>query len=194
MHLMSVSQYAKHAGMSRQALYNWESKQGFPARVNGKIDQAACDEYLRQYRDSHDPRTLNAKVTSGRGQGKARSGMESVQMSVAAIRQRLADCAGQAAGMDEDERIRLATKCVGLFLSEGPYNPPVTFGGYRLATVETPEWEVGHIIAGGAFGLSASDALYDCRDYTLTLMDDETESSALREVIPDLLYTLSYDN
>ena len=77
-------------------------------------------------------------------------------MSVAAIRQHLADCAGQAAGMDE--------------------------------------WEVGHIIAGGAFGLSASDTLYDCRDYTLTLMEDEIESSALREVVPALFYALSEDN
>lgn len=39
MNLMSISQYARHAGMSRQALYNWEAKQGFPARVDGKIDQ-----------------------------------------------------------------------------------------------------------------------------------------------------------
>ena len=37
MSLMSVSQYAKHAGMSRQALYNWESHEGFPARIDGKI-------------------------------------------------------------------------------------------------------------------------------------------------------------
>ncbi len=37
--LMSVSQYAEHSGMSRRSFYNWESKQGFPARVDGKIDQ-----------------------------------------------------------------------------------------------------------------------------------------------------------
>jgi len=67
MSFMSVSQYAKHAGMSRQALYTWEAKQGFPARVNGKIDQAACDAYLRQFRDSHDPRMKNAvgKLNTG---------------------------------------------------------------------------------------------------------------------------------
>jgi hypothetical protein len=40
---MSVSQYAEHSGMSRRSFYNWESKQGFPARVDGKIDQEACD-------------------------------------------------------------------------------------------------------------------------------------------------------
>lgn len=57
MGLMSVSQYAKHAGMSRQALYSWEAKQGFPARVEGKIDQVASDAYLARYRDSHDLRT-----------------------------------------------------------------------------------------------------------------------------------------
>ncbi|PSR44039.1 hypothetical protein C8256_25345 [Kluyvera genomosp. 2] len=59
MSLMSVSQYAKHAGLSRQALYNWEAKQGFPARVDGKIDQLACDAYLARYRSSSDPRTKN---------------------------------------------------------------------------------------------------------------------------------------
>ncbi len=63
MNLMSVSQYAKHSGMSRQALYNWEAKQGFPARVDGKIDQEACDKYLSRYRDSHDPRIKNNAST-----------------------------------------------------------------------------------------------------------------------------------
>ena len=62
MSLMSVSQYAKHAGMSRQALYNWESHEGFPARVDGKIDQEACDTYLARYRSASDPRTKNARV------------------------------------------------------------------------------------------------------------------------------------
>jgi hypothetical protein len=61
--LMSVSQYAEHSGMSRRSFYNWESKQGFPARVDGKIDQEACDAYLARYRDSHDRalRTRKAK-------------------------------------------------------------------------------------------------------------------------------------
>ena len=40
--------------------------------------------------------------------------------------------------MDPDERAQLAAKAVELFVSEGPYNPPVTFGGYRLAVVEKP--------------------------------------------------------
>ncbi|HIE4215496.1 TPA: hypothetical protein ACXM5D_000999 [Proteus mirabilis] len=128
---MSISQYARHAGMSRQALYNWEAKQGFPARVDGKINQTACDQYLSRYRDSRDPRIKN--------------------------------------------------------------NTPVTFGGYRLAIVKTPEWETGQIVAGGAFGLSADEVIFECRDYTLTLMDDETEDTALRDVVPSLLYVLADD-
>jgi hypothetical protein len=51
--------------MSRRSFYNWESNEGFPARVDGKIDQEACDAYLARYRDSHDPRTKNAKSKSG---------------------------------------------------------------------------------------------------------------------------------
>ncbi|MDM9306728.1 hypothetical protein ACIAGE_30455, partial [Klebsiella quasipneumoniae subsp. similipneumoniae] len=84
-------------------------------------------------------------------------------------------------------------KAVELFVSEGPYNPPVTFGGYRLSIVETPDDEIGQIIAGGAFGLSAYDVIYECRDYTLTLMSDETEETAMRRVIPSLLYALADD-
>ena len=73
------------------------------------------------------------------------------------------------------------------------YNSPVTFGGYRLSVVETPDDEIGQIIAGGAFGLSAYDVVYECRDYTLTLMSDETEETAMRRVIPSLLYALADD-
>lgn len=191
MNLMSVSQYAKHAGMSRQALYTWESKQGFPARVGSKIDAIACDDYLLQYRDSHDPRAQNAK--SKPVSAKAKAGNEPIEMSVADIRQHLVPFVGQAAQMDGDERATLAAKAVGLHLSEGPDNPPVTFGGYRLSIVETPEWETGKIIAGGAFGLSAVDVVFECLDYTLTLMSDETENTAMREVIPSLLYVLGND-
>lgn len=54
--------------------------------------------------------------------------------------------------------------------------------------------EVGQIIAGGAFGLSDDEVIFECRDYTLMLMSDEAEDSAMREVIPSLLYVLSDDN
>lgn len=193
MSLMSVSQYAKHAGMSRQALYNWESHEGFPPRVDGKIDQEVCDAYLARYRSASDPRTKNARgktktAPTGQAQGSAL-----VEMSVAEIKRIMASGAGKVAGIDPDERAQLAAKAVVLFVSEGPYNPPVTFGGYRLSIVETPDVEIGQIIAGGAFGLSAYDVIYECRDYTLTLMSDETEETAMRRVIPSLLYALADD-
>ncbi|WP_145551848.1 MULTISPECIES: hypothetical protein [Yersinia] len=193
MSLMSVSQYAKHAGMSRQALYTWESKSGFPARVGRKIDAIACDAYLSRYRDSHDPRSQNAKSKPVPAKGKVKTGNKLVEMSVAEIRQHLDGCICQAVEMDDDERATLAAKAVGLYLSEGPDNPPVTFGGYRLSIVETPECETGQIIAGGAFGLSAVDVVFECLDYMLTLMSDETEETAMREVIPSLLYALGND-
>ncbi|EMX8410382.1 hypothetical protein N4224_02145 [Yersinia enterocolitica] len=193
MSLMSVSQYAKHAGMSRQALYSWESKSGFPARIGSKIDAIACDAYLSRYRDSHDPRAQNAKSKPAPAKGKVKAGTKLVEMSVAEIRQHLDGCIGKAAEMDADERAAMAAKAVGLYLSEGPDNPPVTFGGYRLSIIETPEWETGQIIAGGAFGLSAIDVVYECLDYTLTLMSDEIEETAMREVIPSLLYVLGND-
>jgi hypothetical protein len=179
--------------MSRRAFYNWEGKESFPQRVNGKVDSEACDAYLSQYRDSHDPRAQNAKSKPAPAKGKAKAGNELVEMTVAEIKQHLAGCIGQAAEMDADERAALAAKAVGLYLSEGPDNPPVTFGGYRLSIVGTPTHEIGQIIAGGAFGLSATDAVFECWDYTVTLMDDETEDTAMREVIPALLYALGND-
>lgn len=192
--LMSVSQYAEHAKMSRRAFYNWESKDSFPQRVDGKIDSEACDAYLSRYRDSHDPRAQNAKGKAVPAKGKAKTGNELIEMRVAEIKKHLAECVGQAASMDPDERAALAAKAVGLFLSNGPDNPPVTFGGYRLSIVETPTCEIGQIIAGGAFGLSDDEVIFECRDYTLMLMSDEAEDSAMREVIPSLLYALSDDN
>jgi hypothetical protein len=103
-------------------------------------------------------------------------------MSVAEIKRIIASGVTKVAGMDPDERAQVAAKAVELFVSEGPYNPPVTFGGYRLSIVETPDDEIGQIIAGGAFGLSAYDVIYECRDYTLTLMSDETEETAMRRL------------
>ncbi|RYC38113.1 hypothetical protein [Pectobacterium zantedeschiae] len=192
--LMSVSRYAEHAGMSRRAFYNWESKTGFPVRVSGKVDSDACDAYLSRYRDSHDPRAQNAKSKPVPIRNKIKAGNELVEMSVTEIKRHLADCVGQAVGMDGHERAALSAKAVGLYLSEGPDNPPVTFGGYRLSIVETPACELGDIIAGGAFGLSDTDVVFECRDYTLMLMSDETETTAIREVVPSLLYVLADNN
>jgi hypothetical protein len=189
MSFMSVSQYAKHAGMSRQALYTWEAKQGFPARVGGKIDQIACDAYLRQFRDSHDPRTKNANSKPAPTRGQPKVGNELVEMSVAEIKQHLAGCTGQAANMDEDERAAMAAKAVGLYLSEGPHNPPMTFGGYRLAMNDCPKWE-HEIVAGGAFGLDADDVVFECREHVLYVVEDEPDTYP---VIPALLYVLGKD-
>ena len=179
--------------MSRRSFYNWESKQGFPARVDGKIDQEACDAYLARYRDIHDPRAQNAKSKAVASGGSTAVGNTLAEMSVAEIKRIMASGTGQVAGMDPGEHAQLAADAVALFLSQGPYNPPVTFGGYRLSIVETPEHEVGQIIAGGAFGLSADDVVFECRDYTLSLMSDETEETAMRRVIPSLLYALADD-
>lgn len=187
MNLMSVSQYAKHSGMSRQALYNWEAKQGFPARVDGKINQEACDKYLSRYRDSHDPRIKNNTPTV---KSKSTRDNTLTKMSVAQIKQALAVCGQSEIPQDDDERAQLAVKAVGLYLSQGDDNPPITFGGYRLSIVETPEWE-HNIIAGGAFGLSADDVIYECREYVLSLMEDETEATAIREVVSSLLHVLA---
>ncbi|HGF6560724.1 TPA: hypothetical protein ACF2YT_001643 [Providencia alcalifaciens] len=187
MNLMSVSQYAKHSGMSRQALYNWEAKQGFPARVDGKIDQEACDKYLSRYRDSHDPRIKNSAPTVKR---KSTRDNTLIKMSVSEIKQALAECGQSELHQNDDERAQLAAKAVGLYLSQGDYNPPITFGGYRLSLVETPEWEL-NIVAGGAFGLSADDVIYECREHVLSLMDDETEETAMREVNFPLLKMLA---
>lgn len=191
--LMSVSQYAEHSGMSRRSFYNWESHEGFPVRVDGKVDQVACDAYLARYRSHSDPRTKNARSKPAPAREVPVDGCALSDMSVAEIKHIIASGAGKVAGMDPDERAQLAAKAVALFLSEGPFNPPVTFGGYRLSIVETPDNEIGQIIAGGAFGLSAYDVVYECRDYTLTLMSDETEETAMRRVIPSLLYALADD-
>lgn len=189
MSFMSVSQYAKHAGMSRQALYTWEAKQGFPARVGGKINQEACDAYLGRFRDSHDPRMKNSsgKPTPAKSQPKAGNAL--VELSVAEIKQHLAGCTGQAANMDEDERAAMAAKAVGLCLSEGSYNPPMTFGGYRLAMNDCPQWEP-EIVAGGAFGLTADDVVFECREHVLYVVEDESDTYP---VIPALLYVLGED-
>ncbi|MDU2307405.1 MAG: hypothetical protein E7D73_26090, partial [Klebsiella sp.] len=118
MSLMSVSQYAKHAGMSRQALYNWESHEGFPARVDGKIDQEVCDAYLARYRSASDPRTKNARGKIKPAPAGQVQGNTLVEMSVAEIKRIIASGASKVAGMDPDERAQVAAKAVELFVSE----------------------------------------------------------------------------
>ena len=117
MSLMSVSQYAKHAGMSRQALYNWESHEGFPARVDGKIDQEVCDAYLARYRSASDPRTKNARGKIKPAPAGQVQGNTLVEMSVAEIKSIIASGGGKVAGMDPDERAQLAAKAVVILSS-----------------------------------------------------------------------------
>ncbi|EEJ5470598.1 hypothetical protein AU693_003622 [Salmonella enterica subsp. diarizonae] len=184
MSMMGVSQYAKHAGMTRQALYNWMKHEGFPAKVNGKIDQEAADDFLARYRVSNDPRTRNAS----KGKTAKKTDGARVEMSVAEIKRLIASGSGRRPET-ESGIATLAAKAAGLYLSTGPDNPPVTFGGYRLSMVETPQDE-HQILAGGAFGLNAFDVVSECLDYLTYTDDDETEESALYSVDPDCLYVL----
>lgn len=66
-----------------------------------------------------------------------------MEMSVTDIKQNLAACVGQAAGMDQSERVKLAAKAVGLFLSEGPDNPPVTFGAIASRSLKPQHVKLG---------------------------------------------------
>ncbi|ENZ9957611.1 hypothetical protein ACFLJF_003146 [Salmonella enterica] len=184
MSMMGVSQYAKHAGMTRQAIYNWMKHEGFPAKVDGKIDQEAADAFLARYRVSNDPRTRNAG--KGKTAKKAKGGM--VEMSVAEIKRLIASGDGNRPET-ENSIATLAAKAAGLHLSTGPDNPPMTFGGYRLSMVETPKDEY-QILAGGAFGLNAFDVVSECLDYLTYVDDDETEESTFYSVDPDCLYVL----
>lgn len=56
---------------------------------------------------------------------------------------------------------------------------------------EVPEFEVGHIVAGGAFGLSHEDVVFECRKYITYVMGNDRETY---DVILDLLYMLSEDS
>ncbi|VTN12130.1 Uncharacterised protein [Raoultella terrigena] len=118
--LMSVSQYAEHSGMSRRSFYNWESKQGFPARVDGKIDQEACDAYLARYRDIHDPRAQNAKSKAVVSGDRTVADSALVEMSVAEIKRMMASGAVKVAGMGPDERAQMASKGCGAVFKRRP--------------------------------------------------------------------------
>ncbi|HGJ5866169.1 MAG TPA: RNA polymerase subunit sigma-70 [Arsenophonus nasoniae] len=61
MKTMSVSKYAKHAGVTRQTVYDWEKYETFPERINKNIDVEAADKWRKQFIDSKDPRINNAK-------------------------------------------------------------------------------------------------------------------------------------
>ncbi len=64
MKTMSISKYAEHAGVTRQTIYDWEKSQTFPPRVGRYINVEAADAWRKQYIDSTDPRTENAKKAS----------------------------------------------------------------------------------------------------------------------------------
>ncbi|WP_426576611.1 RNA polymerase subunit sigma-70 [Xenorhabdus stockiae] len=61
MKTLSISKYAEHAGVTRQTIYDWAKQETFPPRVGKYINVEAADAWRRQYIDSTDPRTENAK-------------------------------------------------------------------------------------------------------------------------------------
>lgn len=61
MSTMNISEYAQHTGVNRKTISRWMKSGKYIVMLNGEIDVESSDKNLKQYRDSHDPRTQNAK-------------------------------------------------------------------------------------------------------------------------------------
>lgn len=58
---MNISAYAKHTGVSRKTISRWIKDQKYIVMDGNEINVEASDLNLKQYRDSQDLRTKNAK-------------------------------------------------------------------------------------------------------------------------------------
>ncbi|MFS1564312.1 MAG: RNA polymerase subunit sigma-70 [Candidatus Arsenophonus phytopathogenicus] len=61
MSTMNISEYAQHTDVNRKTISRWIKSGKYIVMVNGEIDVQSSDKNLKQYRDSHDLRTQNAK-------------------------------------------------------------------------------------------------------------------------------------
>ncbi|HGJ5854964.1 RNA polymerase subunit sigma-70 [Arsenophonus nasoniae] len=61
MSTMNISEYAQHTGVNRKTISRWMKSGKYIVMFNGGIDVESSDKNLKQYRDSHDLRTQNAK-------------------------------------------------------------------------------------------------------------------------------------
>lgn len=61
MSTMNISEYAQHTGVNRKTISRWMKSGKYIVMLNGGIDVESSDKNLKQYRDSHDLRTQNAK-------------------------------------------------------------------------------------------------------------------------------------
>ncbi|HGJ5858093.1 MAG TPA: RNA polymerase subunit sigma-70 [Arsenophonus nasoniae] len=61
MSTMNISEYAQHTGVNRKTISRWMKSGKYIVMLNGEIDVESSDKNLKQYRDSHDLRTQNAK-------------------------------------------------------------------------------------------------------------------------------------
>ncbi|CDH00626.1 hypothetical protein [Xenorhabdus bovienii] len=61
MSTMSISKYAKHVGVNRKTITRWIGENKYIVIDGNKVNVEASDQNLKQYRDSQDLRTQNAK-------------------------------------------------------------------------------------------------------------------------------------
>ncbi|MDE9571058.1 RNA polymerase subunit sigma-70 [Xenorhabdus bovienii] len=65
MSTMSISKYAKHVGVNRKTITRWIGENKYIVIDGNKVNVEASDQNLKQYRDSQDLRTQNAKKNPG---------------------------------------------------------------------------------------------------------------------------------
>lgn len=86
MSLMTVGQYAEHAGVNRKTISRWIKAGTFVVMDGKKIDVEATDKNLKRFRDSADPRAANGKKNR-----VARKARESQSGTVEGFEQRARD-------------------------------------------------------------------------------------------------------
>ncbi|HAX2897499.1 TPA: helix-turn-helix domain-containing protein [Escherichia coli] len=59
--MMSIADYARHAGVTRTTVYKWLKAETFPPRKDGKINVKEADDWRRRNIDHGDQRRTNAR-------------------------------------------------------------------------------------------------------------------------------------
>jgi hypothetical protein len=186
MSTMSQAEFARRHGVSRKSVTLWK-RNGLVVMRGDSVDVEASDEMLRMYRNEHDGRAQRGqpkpvtRVATAQGNAARRSKVTTgrVQLTLGEIERRLRDLDWTQtfdwSAAAQEQRARLAAKCVGFEAVESELRDDGHWGAFQL---RDPRWIRdgkmldGAVIAGYGFDASDLEVLRVCREEVLPGDDD----------------------
>ncbi|SIT38648.1 hypothetical protein BN2475_160028 [Paraburkholderia ribeironis] len=193
MTLVSQAEYARRLSVTRAAVGQWK-KAGRIVTEGSQVNVEASDARLKRYRRAGLPEINEATKTVKRGRPSVKQAgqlnSEPVCLTCVEITERLEaidwtqtfDWSAEA----QDERVRLAARCIGWEAVRSTVTDDGHWGGFQLrilASIEAYGLTADGIPAGHGFELDGWQVLRECRD-ELEPIDDGDEMTVRLELLP----------